>query len=163
MVSGSDGREDAAHSDTPRETLLQQAEQVAKQAGVSLTRIRRHVYELLLDADEPLGAYEVARSLEGVGSAKPATAYRALYFLEGLGLIRRIRSLSKFVALKSIAVAGPQAFVVCEECGTTEQIELGEESRALFAIVESAGFRNLDAAIELSGRCQDHSSSSDKS
>ncbi|MCI4643411.1 MAG: transcriptional repressor, partial [Hyphomonadaceae bacterium] len=80
----------------PMETLLHLAERSADQAGITLTRIRRHVYRMLLDADEPLGAYEIVDRLEGVGSAKPATAYRALSCLEVLGLVRKIKSLSKY-------------------------------------------------------------------
>ena len=143
--------------------LVRAAERLAQQAGTILTPIRRHVYEILLDAEEPLGAYDVVGLLDGVGSARPTTAYRALDWLEDLGLIRKIRSLSKYVALKSGACDEPLAFMVCQECGSTEQIALGPESQGLFAAFEARGFQTLDPTIEISGRCMEHQRPADES
>ncbi|WP_084417800.1 hypothetical protein [Henriciella litoralis] len=64
------------------EDLFERADLAAERAGLRMTRIRRHVYRLLLEADEPLSAYHIADRLDGIGSPKPATAYRALDCLE---------------------------------------------------------------------------------
>ncbi|MEL7113899.1 MAG: hypothetical protein AAGK93_13335, partial [Pseudomonadota bacterium] len=57
-----------------REELIQAAADEAQLNGKSLTTIRKHVLNLLLDAPKPLTAYEVLASLDGVGSVSPPTA-----------------------------------------------------------------------------------------
>jgi Fur family zinc uptake transcriptional regulator len=150
-----ENRQDAPSS-SRAEALVLTAEQLAQREGSAFTSIRRHVYEILLDADAPLGAYEIAGRLDGIGCARPTTAYRALDWLEHLGLIRKIRSVSKYVALKSAPRDAPLAFVICQECGTTEQIALGPESHELLSIFETCGFQTLNPTIEVSGRCTAH-------
>lgn len=145
--------------DLPREALLELAERSANQAGVAFTRIRRHVYQVLLDANEPLGAYDIVDCLEGIGCAQPATAYRALNCLENLGFVRKIRSISKYVALRTGPSESPLAFVVCRECGTAEQIALGQDSADIFLRAKARGYQDLDKTIELTGCCKDHGDS----
>ena len=155
------------HRDDPTpvsaQALILAAQRLVVQAGTAFTPIRRHVYEILLGAEEPLGAYDIVGRLDGIRCARPTMAYRALDWLKGLGLIRKIRSLSKYVALKSVPIDAPLAFVICQECGTTEQIALGSESWGLFAVFEARGFQTLDPAIEISGRRMDYHLSTDDS
>lgn len=150
-----ENRQDAPSSSSTEATILA-AERRAEQEGVTFTSIRRYVYAILLEADEPLGAYDIAGRLDGIGCTKPTTAYRALEWLEGLGLIRKIRSVSKYVALKSGPQDTPLAFVICQECGTTEQIALGPESHELLSAFEVNGFQAVNPTIEVSGRCIEH-------
>jgi Fur family zinc uptake transcriptional regulator len=155
-----ENRQDAP-SPSWAEARIVAAERLASQAGATFTAIRRHVYEVLLHAKEPLGAYYIVDRLDGIGCARPTTAYRALDWLEDLGLIRKIRSLSKYVALKSGPSDAPLAFVICRECGTTEQIELGPESQKLLSVFEARGFQTLNPTLEISGRCLEHHRSAD--
>ena len=121
-----------------------------------MTRIRRHVYRLLLEAHEPLSAYHIAGRLDGIGSPKPATAYRALDCLEKIGLIKKIRSISKYVALRAGPSAAPLAFLICRECGSAEQVTAATESDALLQRAERSGFTQIDPIIELMGFCSQH-------
>ncbi len=150
-----ENRQDASSS-CSTEARIAAAEHRASQAGSALTPIRRHIYEILLQAEEPLGAYDIVGCLDGVGCARPTTAYRALDWLEDLGLARKIRSVSKYVALKSGPSDAPLAFIICQECGTTEQIALGSESQELLSVFETKGFQTLNPTIEVSGRCLEH-------
>lgn len=71
----------------------------AERAGQRMTDSRRRVLELLVSAAEPLKAYELAERFHPDGrAAKPPTVYRALEFLERLGLLHRISSTSTYVA-----------------------------------------------------------------
>lgn len=142
--------------DGRKQALLLIAERTALRAGVTLTQIRRHVYSVLLDADAPLGAYDIVKTLDGVGAVAPVTAYRALNCLQELGLIHKIRSTAKYVALTSGPSDLPVAFVVCRECGTTEQIPLDLDPTRLLASAEAHGYGNIDPTIEITGFCQNH-------
>lgn len=136
--------------------LFELADRAASRAGVRLTRVRRHVYRLLIEAGEPLSAYEIVDRLEGIACPKPPTAYRALECLERIGLVRKIRSISKFVALRSGPTDAPQAFLICRTCGSAEQVAATKESIALRERAERFGFTSLDPTIELIGRCSEH-------
>ena len=75
------------------------AGRVAEAAGRRFTELRKHVYELLLADGGAVKAYDLLDRLKPEkGSAKPPTVYRALEFLEGLGLVHRIEALNAFVA-----------------------------------------------------------------
>ena len=60
-----------------RDELIQAASDEAQLSGKSLTAIRKHVLNVLLDAERPMTAYEVLDSLDGVGSVSPPTAWSA--------------------------------------------------------------------------------------
>ena len=138
---------------------MRHAEQTVRQSGRAFTRIRRHVYELLLYAEIPLGAYDMVDKLDGVGCAQPATAYRALYCLENLGLVRKIKSVSKYVPIARPHPEASIAFVVCRECGAAEQVTLELDSQPLLARARACGFQTLDLMIEFTGYCSDHQTS----
>lgn len=136
--------------------LLVLAELAARESGTSFTAIRRHVYEVLLDADVPLGAYDILGTLEGVASTKPITAYRALDWLEALGLVRKIRSLAKYVALWTGPSHSPVAFLVCKECGLAEEVALGNEADRFLSVIAKKGYSAPDAVLEIIGCCAAH-------
>ncbi|OYW37449.1 MAG: hypothetical protein B7Z42_10080 [Brevundimonas sp. 12-68-7] len=46
--------------------------------------------------------------------AKPATVYRALEFLDRLGLLHRIASISSYVACSGYAHRHTAAFLICD-------------------------------------------------
>ena len=142
--------------DRSNSELLLAAERIVSRSRRPFTRIRRYVYALLLQAGEPLGAYDIVESLEGVGCAQPATAYRALHFLEELGLIRKIKTVSKYVPVLNTHQNARVAFVICRECGTTEQVSLDIDCRRFMKRAEACGFQHLDMMIEFTGYCSSH-------
>ena len=91
---------DHAHGDTGLDAgeidrALATAEARCVDQGERMTAPRRRVLELLLQAGEPVKAYDlIARyGADGV-AAKPPTVYRALEFLEKTGMAHRIASIS---------------------------------------------------------------------
>ena len=137
---------------TGREEKLAFARHKAELAGKKLTPLREHVYLRLVE-EGPLGAYELLERLDGVASAKPPTAYRALEFLLELGLIRKLKSVSKYIATLPDRTTGPSAFVVCRVCGIAEQLRYEAPATVLLEQAEQNGFRELDPTIEISGHC----------
>ena len=134
-------------------SALTEADTRAGAAGERMTPPRRRVLELLLSAGEPVKAYDlIARFGEDGQAAKPPTVYRALEFLERLGLAHRIASISAYVACSSGEGSHAAAFLICDCCGSTE--EVSTTSGADFGLdVGSSGFAIERTTIEAHGRC----------
>ena len=137
-----------------REELIQAAADEAQLSGKSLTAIRKHVLNVLLDAQRPMTAYEVLASLEGVGSVSPPTAYRALDFLVSLGFVSRVESLNAYLALDLGPSDVPLAFFVCEKCGQAEEISANDAVVSLISTADQKGFGVSHASLEVRGDCR---------
>lgn len=132
---------------------LDSAEARCAGKGERLTAPRRRVLELLLQAGEAVKAYDlIARyGLDGV-AAKPPTVYRALDFLERVGLVHRIASISAYVACSVGDRTHAAAFLICDCCGATEEVT-PPEGEALHRAAEAAGYVIERTTIEGHGRC----------
>ena len=132
---------------------LAAAEARAAQRGERMTAQRRRVLALLLEAGEPVKAYDlIARFGEDGQAAKPPTVYRALEFLEKTGMAHRIASISAYVACSVGDKAHAAAFLICDCCGATEEIA-PPEGEALKRAAEAAGYAIEHTTIEAHGRC----------
>jgi len=138
------------------ETAIEFAEEIARQSGERLTQIRRHIYTCLLRSDHPLGAYDILDMLNGIGAKKPPTVYRALDWLMKMGLVKKVASVSKYVALDPTKDSQTVAFLLCEKCGQTESFDPGPMTKRLKAIAEKSGFADCETVIEIVGRCKGH-------
>ena len=123
------------------------------EAGQRLTPPRRRTLELLLQSGRPMKAYDLIAGFGADGApAKPPTVYRALEFLEGLGLVHRIQSLNAFVACRRGLPSHAAAFLICDCCGATQEVD-----PALAAPVQSAaaksGYRVQSFTVEAHGLC----------
>ncbi|MCI4643948.1 MAG: transcriptional repressor [Hyphomonadaceae bacterium] len=148
-----------AHANTPcspqdTEAFLGVAEDIAAARGQRMTRIRRKVLQLLIEASEPAKAYDLLERLDGEGSAKPPTIYRALDFLQELGLAHKIESLNAYVACGHASHRHSAIFLICENCGRAEELHSVTTTDALQAETEAAGFKLARAVIEARGLCR---------
>lgn len=148
-----------AHANTPcspqeAEAFLAEAETLVEQKGQKLTRIRRKVLHLLLESDEPAKAYDLLANLDGEGAAKPPTVYRALEFLQDMGLAHKIESLNAYVACGHTSHAHSAVFVICDACGSAEELHAVDTSAALADETQSVGFTVRSAVIEAHGTCR---------
>jgi Fur family zinc uptake transcriptional regulator len=130
------------------------------QAGQKLTPPRRRVLQQLLEAGQPVKAYDlIAGYGEDGAPAKPPTVYRALDFLSKQGFAHRIESLNAYVACRhSPTEGGPDnhaaAFLICDCCGATREID----PAVLDSIEQAAGapgFQVRSVTIEAHGLCRD--------
>lgn len=133
---------------------VERARRMAKQSGSRLTAIREHVYLALLRAEQPMKAYDILETLEGVGAQKPPTVYRALDWLIELGLVRRISTVSKFVAAPLEPSPDSIAYLLCRRCGQAEAINVGSLGQSLRATAKAKGFKEEETVIELMGLCE---------
>jgi len=141
-------------SPTDADAFLAEAEQLVKAKGQKLTPIRRKVLQLLVESDEPAKAYDLLANLDGHGAAKPPTVYRALDFLQEMGLAHKIESLNAFVACGHAAHPHSAIFLICQSCGGAEELHAVETSSSLTKESLAAGFSIQDAVIEARGICR---------
>ncbi len=135
-------------------TRLSDAEALCVAAGERMTSSRLRTYELILEAAGPIKAYDVIDRFHPEGAAKPPTVYRALGFLEQMGLIHRIESLNAFVACDTHDHQHTAGFLLCECCGQSQEIALPDIA-AIEAGAAKTGFRVQHVTLEARGLCAD--------
>jgi Fur family transcriptional regulator, zinc uptake regulator len=124
--------------------------------GVGLTETRRKVFDLVVKAGQPVGAYRLLEAMQDKGTrVMPPTVYRALNFLQGKGLVHRIESLNAFVACTRHEDEHEGQFLICSDCGKTEELADESVSEMLRERATSHGFTLTQQTIELRGLCKD--------
>ena len=141
---------------SPRtETLLDRAGTMCEARGARLTDLRRQVLGLILDAEQPTGAYDLLDRLKTTRlGAAPPTIYRALDFLLEQRLIHRLERLSAFVGCVAHEDGEHAAqFLICRGCGKVTEIDDHELAHALGDAAKRLGFTVGKATIEAEGQC----------
>jgi Fur family zinc uptake transcriptional regulator len=132
---------------------LKEAERRCVAEHQRLTEPRRRALEMLLRAGQPVKAYDLLPRFHAGGRpAKPPTVYRALEFLERYGLAHRIESLNAYVACRRGAETHAAAFLICDCCGATAEIE-PKAAGDMQALSAEAGYRLSSVTIEAHGLC----------
>ncbi|ABN84601.1 ferric uptake regulator family protein [Burkholderia pseudomallei] len=133
---------------------LSRADAFAAEQGLAWTPLRRQVYERVLAAGRPIGAYDLLTELEPQrGRVPPTTVYRALEFLVEHGFIHRIESKNAFIACCEIGKPHEGQFLICEECGDTVEIPGGDLAKQLSSSPPAHGFEVHRQVVELTGLC----------
>ena len=134
---------------------LADAERRCAAAEQRLTAPRRRVLELLLEAGQPVKAYDLMASFGEDGApAKPPTVYRALDFLAKQGFAHRIESLNAYVACRRGEDGHAAAFLICDCCGATREIA-SAAAEPIQALGAEAGYALTGVTIEAHGLCAD--------
>lgn len=131
---------------------LARAETRSLEQGSRWTEPRRRVYELLLQAGGPVKAYDLMEVYAEGRTAKPPTVYRALEFLEQVGVVHRIASLNAYVACHGEDPSHAPAFLICDCCGSTQEFEPGR-IRPADEAARAQGFKVRTVGLEVRGRC----------
>ena len=136
---------------------LRAADARAARRGARLTPVRRRVLEMLLEEHRALGAYDLLERLAAEGHPRqPPLVYRALDFLERLGLVHRIARLNAFVACArpdSPEAGHLPAFLICGCCQGVAELPAGALARAIGREARKIGFAVDDARLEAVGLC----------
>ncbi|BEH47529.1 hypothetical protein BpKM390_07600 [Burkholderia pseudomallei] len=133
---------------------LSRADAFAAEHGLAWTPLRRQVYERVLAAGRPIGAYDLLTELEPQrGRVPPTTVYRALEFLVEHGFIHRIESKNAFIACCEIGKPHEGQFLICEACGDTVEIPGGDLAKQLSSSPPAHGFEVHRQVVELTGLC----------
>ena len=134
---------------------LTSAKALCRDRGQRLTPVRELVLRLVWQSHQPLGAYELLPQLAEAGfNSAPPTVYRALDFLQELGLIHRIASMNAFIGCSHPDETHPNAFMICRECKSAAELDTAELNSALSAAALTLGFQVEQESVELIGLCQ---------
>lgn len=156
MATGQGG---ATEMNTAMQRALAAAEARCLRAGAQLTELRRQVLALVLEAEQPLGAYALLDRLKAQRpGAAPPTVYRALDFLLEQGLIHKVERLNAFVGCVEAEHdhghhQHPPQFLICRTCGGTVELSDHAVAHALADAARRVGFQVANATVEVEGLC----------
>ncbi|MDD2760707.1 MAG: transcriptional repressor [Methylomonas sp.] len=137
-----------------REKAIHSAEQVCNQCGVRFTPIRREVLKIIWESHRAVKAHDLLDRIKPkVGTAKPATDYRALDFLLEQGLIHRVESLNAFIGCSCSERQHEQLLLICIRCHEVEERPCERLMEAIAKELEQASFTMQRKAIEIHGIC----------
>lgn len=133
---------------------LAAAERACTDAGERLTTKRREVLEVVQGSDAPISAYDIlARLSSDARMVKPPTVYRALEFLERMGLVHKIDSIRAYVGCDVHDHQHQAAFLVCTSCKRSVEVEAPASDTALSSAATQAGFAVSQIIQEVHGVC----------
>ncbi len=136
------------------EKLLQRAQDLCLQRGQRFTPHRRNVYEIIVRAHCPIGAYAILDRLLAAGQeASPPTVYRALEFLAHQNLIHRVESLNAFLPCNTPNVHHSCQLLICTGCGSTAEVDAKGALASVTQHARAIGFSISEAMVELKGLC----------
>ncbi len=134
---------------------ISEVEAYCNEHGMRFTLPRRVALEVIIASAQPIGAYDVIEAMGKItDKPKPTTVYRALDFLQEHGFIHKIESLSAFVACHAGHNHEGSQFIVCNDCGSVEEVHLCHLPKDLQKKVESTGFKMEHWNTEIHGICQ---------
>lgn len=120
----------------------------------TLTPNQKLVWDALLAAATPLGAYALLEQLKGGTMKAPLQVYRALDKLVAMGMVHRIESLNAFVACAHHhSTPGPTAFAICDNCGQVEEFTETGIGRGVSRWSKHSDFEPSRITVELRGLC----------
>ena len=121
-----------------------------------LTPARQRALDILVEANRPVGAYEMIDLMADADGKRPApvSVYRALGYLLNNGLAHRLASKNAFVVCGHAHDAEePVIFLICEDCGEVKEATSSGLARELAALAGAAGFVARNRVVEIAGRC----------
>ena len=137
-------------------TGLARAEEICQDRQERLTENRRQVLELLLAEHRSAGAYDILERFDWKGrKPAPVQIYRALSFLETMGLVHRVASQNAYVACSSRGEGHGTFLLVCEQCRMVAEPSAAGLSRAVKELAGNSGFEPRAHMLEVIGRCPD--------
>ena len=146
------------------EAMLDAADAACAAQGARLTPLRRHVLGLVLESDQPIGAYALLDRLkESRTGAAPPTVYRALEFLLEQGFVHKVERLNAFIGCRNAASrpgrpdhdhARTVQFLICGRCGRVQELEDAAVRAALSKAAARAGFAPRRMTVEVEGVCR---------
>lgn len=158
---------------TPQDVTerLAAAKEQCTSTGARFTALRQQIYQLVLEANKPIGAYDLITQLQQMRSLEsdisdetskkqapknvaPPTVYRSLEFLLGEGLIHQLTSINAYVPCCHPRAQHTAAFLICEQCQRVQECSSLPVQEMMGFAEQDIGFVVARSVIELSGLCQ---------
>ena len=157
------------------ERLIEAKEQCSL-SGARFTALRQQIYQLVLEANKPIGAYDLITQLQQMRSSEsdsdeqpsakssskkqapknvaPPTVYRSLEFLLSEGLIHQLTSINAYVPCCHPRAQHTAAFLICSQCQRVQECSSLPVQEMMSFAEQDVGFVVARSVIELSGLCQ---------
>lgn len=133
---------------------MQQAAELCDQRNLRFTELRRRVLEMVVKAEQPVGAYQLLDHLRESGrSAAPPTVYRALDFLLEQGLVHRLATNNTYIACAHPQRPHSALFLVCSQCGQTREVHADSVDDMVRQQADDIHFDVQHASVEVTGLC----------
>ncbi|MGO3755384.1 Fur family transcriptional regulator [Psychrobacter celer] len=147
---------------------LRAAKEQCRLSGARFTPLRQQIYQLVLEANQPVGAYDLITQLQQMRlvapddaaaqkttkNVAPPTVYRSLEFLLGEGLIHQLTSINAYVPCCHPRAQHTAAFLICAQCQRVQECSSVPVQEMMSFAEKDVGFVVERSVIELSGRCQ---------
>jgi Fur family zinc uptake transcriptional regulator len=117
--------------------------------------IHKRILAVLIRLGRPVSAYTILEVLgDGAGRrVYPQSVYRALNTLIGRGLVHKLDSVNAFQACAHPHQPHDGIHLICDDCGSAEEIVDQRVTAMLNKDAESLHFEKRRQAIELHGIC----------
>lgn len=122
----------------------------------NLTPARRKIFDALVAAGAPLGAYDLIERLASQSGKRPApiSVYRALDYLVDRGLVHRLVSRSAYLPCAGHhSRAEAAVFLICDACGGVTEAMSADIAADISAVAEKCDFQSDFFTVEIVGRC----------
>lgn len=147
------------------------AKEQCRSSGARFTPLRQQIYQLVLEANKPVGAYDLITQLQQMRlnepeaendtsshqttkNVAPPTVYRSLEFLLSEGLIHQLTSINAYVPCCHPRAQHTAAFLICAQCQRVQECSSLPVQEIMSFAEKDVGFMVERSVIELSGRCQ---------
>ncbi|SDC17592.1 transcriptional repressor [Acinetobacter boissieri] len=143
------------HDHADLNTRLLEAESLCSSHHARLTPLRKEVLSLILQAQGPIGAYDILAQIKNTSDkpAAPPTVYRSLDFLLDMGLIHRLSSINAFIPCCHPREGHQAAFLICSNCKAVKEASADSALNQLYTLADSDQFKIHHTTIEISGTC----------
>ena len=137
------------------QSAVNHAISICSAKGTQFTELRKKVLECIWKNHEAVKAYDILEALESENykNPKPPTVYRTLDFLQDLGLIHRLESLNAFVGCPTPGKKHQGGFLICQTCGSVEEINAMFIENELNNTITIKGFVPYQTTLEIHGLC----------
>ena len=146
---------------TQTKQILDRAQTICRDAGVRLTEKRKRVLQVVIEAKEPLSAYQIADAYreEHGESLSVMSIYRMLNFLKENNLVHRLETTNQYLSCSHITCDHqhevPQ-FLICDHCQGVSEVGIRKEIfNELNENIKGTGFQMARQQFEFHGTC-DH-------
>ena len=133
---------------------IESAEQKCHQRGKKLTRRRREVLTMLLQADRAVSAYELVDLCNESSNEPmpPMSVYRILEFLQAEQFVHKLETANKCIACDH-EHKQPQ-FLICNDCHKVQELDTSSEAlSSVEAAASMLDFKLLSPQLEVTGYC----------
>lgn len=162
---GANDHAHAHHKESSIDERVKIAQLWCSQQGVRFTKLREQVYRLILQADKPMGAYDLLNLMQQQTNASdsnkkssknvaPPTVYRSLDFLLEEGFIHQLTSINAFVPCCHPREKHIAGFLICTSCDKVQECSNDAVRSFVSYTNNDVGFSVEKTVIEVMGTCK---------